>query len=499
MKLDFPFIPVPIALMPRDDLEWIDKVLVGRILSFGDEACFLSQVRMAAEFGVHRQRINERLTFLESRGVIRSVRSRRGKTYQVLCDVRQTGHQEVLCDVRQTGHQEVLCDVRQTGHQEEPAELQMSAKPDSQMSAKPDSRCPLNRTQRRTLSRCIEKNQSSSSVVEGGALAETTDDESHFSERTEPEKTEDLDSLVSVARDQIRAARAAGAGVPLEQIGSPDREITTQILAAFSDGADFETWLESTVIRGVARKAKSATWGLFLTDAKNQAEDLRLKRESEEKRERDWQIEQERRQEEEFQHQTTMHTLMLVGEAAALVGRVVPWPLRSELERTRELISPKDLEACARDWKRCDVCHDDGAIGNLIDKTLAFCGCVAGIEAQYRDGADWPARETERVHTGVKALLVEACRELNRQFAGDALEAANVIDDGENLEITPATAADAICVTDADVKEALGRVRWQRVVRIIRPGAAMPADEARVPVNGTVVRDGKAAACGDRA
>jgi len=101
---------------------------------------------------------------------------------------------------------------------------------------------------------------------------------------------------VSTARDQLRAARAAGAGVPLEQIGAPDREIAVQILGAFSDYADFTTWLESTVSRGMARKSESARWGLYLTDARNEAEGLRLKREAQEKRERDWQIEQERRQ-----------------------------------------------------------------------------------------------------------------------------------------------------------------------------------------------------------
>jgi hypothetical protein len=297
------------------------------------------------------------------------------------------------------------------------------------------------------------------------------DDESHFSEETKTGKTEDLEALVRTARDQLRAARAAGAGVPLEQIGPPDREITVQILGAFADFADFKSWLEGTVQRGVARKAKSATWGLFLTDARNQAEDLKLKREAEEKHERDWQIEERRRQAAEAEQRRVMETPMPIAEAAALVAlveRAIPWPLQARFERTGEAVSPNELERQARAWHRCAACHDTGTTGSAIDSNLRFCGCAAGIEAQYRDGADWPARETERVNADAKALLVAACRALNRQFTGDVLEGADVVDDGETLAITPATQADAICASDADVREALGRIGWSRAIRIQR-------------------------------
>ena len=330
----------------------------------------------------------------------------------------------------------------------------------------------------------IENVHSSSSVVEAATLAETTDDDGPVSDGTEPGKPEDPDSLVSVARDQLRAARAAGAGVPLEQIGAPDREITVQILGAFSDktrrlgcpGADFETWLESTVSRGVARKAKSATWGLYLSDAKNQAQDLRLKRESAEKTETDWALEQERRQAAEAEQRRAMETPMPIAEAGALVEHVIPWPLQARLVRTGEAVSPNELERQAKAWHRCTACRDTGTTGSAIDSDLRFCGCAAGVEAEYRDGADWPAREIERVHAGVKALLVEACRSLNRQFAGDGLQDADLADDGAILEIRPKTEADAICISDTDVQEALGRVGWQRVVRIVRPGPITRAD-----------------------
>jgi hypothetical protein len=179
---------------------------------------------------------------------------------------------------------------------------------------------------------------------------------------------------------------------------------------------------------------------------------------------------------------------MPIAEAAALVQHVIPAPLRARLVRTGEAVSPNELERQAKAWHKCAACRDSGTTGTAIDSNLRFCGCAAGIEAQYRDRADWPELEIARVHAGTKALLVEALRALNLQFAGDALQDADVVDDGERLEITPATAADAVCVTESDVMAVLGRVHWQRAVRIIRPGAAMPADEERVPVNGTAPR-----------
>jgi hypothetical protein len=327
-----------------------------------------------------------------------------------------------------------------------------------------------------------ENVHSSSSVPE----VQQRDDEPHFSEETKTGKPEDLDSLVSTARDQLRAARAAGAGVPLEQIGEPDRAITIQILKVFSDGADFQTWLESTVSRGVARKAKSATWGLFLSDAKNQAQDLRLKRESEENRERDWQIEQERRQAAEAEQRRVMETPMPIAGAAGLVKCAVPWPLQARFERTGEPVSPNELERRAKAWHRCAACRDNGTTGSAIDSDLRFCGCAAGIEAQYRDGADWPARETERVHAGAKSLLLAACREMRLDFVGDAIEAAAVSDDGEALGIT-LTPEWVIAVSDADVKQALERIGWRRVVRITRP--ARPTEtQAAPPLNGAGIR-----------
>jgi hypothetical protein len=47
------------------------------------------------------------------------------------------------------------------------------------------------------------------------------------------------------------------------------------------------------------------------------------------------------------------------------------------------------------------------------------------------------------------------------------MEDADVVDDGDTLEISLGPEW-AIAVSDADVREALGRIGWQRAVRIQR-------------------------------
>lgn len=316
---------------------------------------------------------------------------------------------------------------------------------------------------------------------------EATDDESPSSQKTEAANPEDLDALVNTARDQLRIARAAGAGARPEDVGLPDRAITIQILKVFSDHADFVAWLEGSVHRGVARKAKSATWGLYLTDARNQVEDLKFKREAHEKQERVREIEQERRRVAEAAEQRKMDAPMPALQAFSHIqGRVpaLPWPLNARLVRTGATISPNELERQAKAWRRCVACDETGTMGSAIDRDLRFCECAAGVEAQYRDGANFAEQEIARVHADAKSLLVASCRALNRQFAGDALEAAAVIDDGGTLEITPATMVDSMCLTDADVQGALGRVGWKRAVRILRPCSPKAAREPQTPVSG---------------
>lgn len=196
--------------------------------------------------------------------------------------------------------------------------------------------------------------------------------------------------------------------------GNGEWEITVQILETFSDYDDYQAWLPTTVSRGLARKAKSSTWGLYLADAKNQAEDLKHKREAAEKRERDWEIERERQKAADAVAVAELDQPMPAPQAYSRIqshmeGRGVPLPLKARLERARELISPNELARQISVWKRCPDCRDEGTLGSAIDRDLRFCGCPAGIETSYRGGADWAEREIARVHADAKSTLVAAC------------------------------------------------------------------------------------------
>jgi len=98
--LDFAFAPVPLSIIPRKDIEWIDKVLLGRLIFRAGKngVCRPRQGTLALEFGVHRQRINERLGVLEEKGFISSKRTPGAKRYYINLplvtgrDVRQTRH-----------------------------------------------------------------------------------------------------------------------------------------------------------------------------------------------------------------------------------------------------------------------------------------------------------------------------------------------------------------------------------------------------------------------
>jgi hypothetical protein len=269
---------------------------------------------------------------------------------------------------------------------------------------------------------------------------------------------------------------------------SPDRAITIQILEAFSDYADFQTWIEDTIRRRVAQKARDSRWGLYLADARNHAEDFKFKREAADKARRDAEIEQERQHQVEAVRVRTLDAPMPVAEAFTYLAadRKLPWALREKLERTGELVSPNGLAAVAAAWKRCPDCSDTGKRGNPIDRDLRFCDCAAGIEAQYRDGADFPERETERVHVDARSLLMEACRELRQVLSEDLLaQAANVVDDGTSITITPG-ATDPLSKiyakdrgTQEDFQAVFRRLQWERVVVWDRGGQ----DTAKPPAS----------------
>ena len=114
----------------------------------------------------------------------------------------------------------------------------------------------------------------------------------------------------------------------------------------------------------MARKAKSCTWGLYLADARNQAEDLRFKREAAEKRRIDGEIAWKREQAAEAAIIAELDQVMPLVQAYGRIqvrireqGRGIPPVLKARLERTGELISPNALEAAICGWKRCPECQ----------------------------------------------------------------------------------------------------------------------------------------------
>ena len=255
------------------------------------------------------------------------------------------------------------------------------------------------------------------------------------------------EAAVKMAQEKLHQAGAASLSrfgeVTAENLAKtpwPDAKITRRILNTWrdvgDDGSGCESWLAGTVKRELLRKVQDPRrpWGLYLEDAKTEAENLPIQRAAAAKYEAAAEIERARRQAEqadaEAEAAAEADRPMEQAEAfefirASIQPRGVPRPVNRRLQRTGELISPNALEAVIRGWQRCRECQDWGTVGDAIDKTLAFCSCAAGIEARelptstdlakpeaegFHRGADWPVAEIARVHAGVKSLLVAAAR-----------------------------------------------------------------------------------------
>jgi hypothetical protein len=294
------------------------------------------------------------------------------------------------------------------------------------MSGTADTRCPVERTQVDVLEDSLEE-QSSSALVP----SDSNDDERPSSENRKPE---DLQALVTVARDQLRMARAERLNVPLDQIQRPDRAITEKILKAFADYADFEVWLEGTVQRHVAQKSKSATWGLYLADAQNQAEDIARKRLAEERADAEWQAAEEAKAQAERERLEFLATAIDPVAAIAFVergGLRVPEILKKRFTRLGTPISPNDVIRAERKYRGCDLCDSRGLIGSSLDRTRRFCDCFAGEELQYEDPGR-PAREIERAHENTKNKLAAVAQTVSVYIA-DAIEASEVSETSTEL------------------------------------------------------------------
>jgi hypothetical protein len=287
-----------------------------------------------------------------------------------------------------------------------------------------------------------------------------------------------------------RAASMCFAGVispeTLSQIKQPDRAITHDILQSFSEFADFESWLKDTITRKLGQKAKDSPRGLYLADAKNHAEDIRLQREAKAKRQIDAEIAREHQQAAEAaavaeldQPMPWLQAFGRIQYRVSSVGGDIPLPLRARFRRSGELIAPNELERQIFGWQSCHECHDEGTVGNAIDRNLQFCCCPAGTEAQqlpteselakpkegrFHKGADYPDREIERVNADAKTLLVAACQAVYCPFTADAIEDSEVTDDSQTLKIHLSDRQFGI--VEGDIRRAAERQGWQRRIAI---------------------------------
>jgi hypothetical protein len=122
---------------------------------------------------------------------------------------------------------------------------------------------------------------SSASVVEGSQPSEgDRDDAAPFPQSKNPNPEAEM--LIRKFAQMLQISRAQTVEIPVAQVEQPDREITIQILEVFASFEDATAWVESTVLRALARKAKSPRWALWLTDARNMEQQVRLDRQAEE-------------------------------------------------------------------------------------------------------------------------------------------------------------------------------------------------------------------------
>jgi hypothetical protein len=408
-------------------------------------------VTIAQALGKSVRQTKHDMSILEQKGLIRHTRRQRTSNlyefiWHVIFEVQSTAHQNSDFDVQAAAPQVATLEVQDNV----PLEVQCTAQ----------ESCPLNYVQE----------ESSSSE---GSKTEIDDDEIPIPERDKNEnRSADTEAYpLAQATEQLREARAAGAGIPVNEQLPPDREITLKILGYFQKFEDFTVWLKTTITRNLARKANGPRWGLYATDAANHSQGIAVKRERMEKDEIDAAIMWQHRQSIEADMERTMDTPMPAQQALRLVqSRVdrVPQLLKARLERTGELITPNELERQVRAWKSCPHCQD-GKRGSAIDRDLRFCACAAGIEAIHRDGADYPEQQIMLVHADAKSLLVAACHAVRSPFSADAIEESDVTDDGESLEIHLQGTGARHGLSESNVQAALDRVGLIRRI-VIRGG-----------------------------
>ena len=155
-----------------------------------------------------------------------------------------------------------------------------------------------------------------------------------------------------------------------------------------------------------------------------------------------------------------------------------PQPFLSLVERKFSEICPVELLAARSAWRTCRRCGDSGIIGSSLRRTLNFCECEIGQQEHLDRGDDYVAYEIERVNATLKSRLVQACREVKRDFIGDAIaqDDTKVTEYNDLIEIHPGKGAENWCYQGElrPALEYLGESRPVRVARVTKIGHSPP-------------------------
>lgn len=259
------------------------------------------------------------------------------------------------------------------------------------------------------------RERSSSSFASGDAPP-TIDDEliKQSSEETPWWRRRNEDGLeyLDCCADKLRGERAycfaeemGSKSAALKSILKPDRSITEQICACFQNSGDFEFWAEETAKRNLARRARNETYGLYLSDARQQAADVTRRR-----RERDQASAEADAAEAELAR--FWNEVVPIDEAAKRLSakRISTIPdaaIADFKDDGLAEISAKALSQCLAKWQPCEKCKGNGVFP--LDPQLPFsseyawCDCRAASRLRISD-PDYVTRTNAEIAEMVRSV-----------------------------------------------------------------------------------------------
>ena len=236
-------IRVPLGLVRYPNVSWGAKCLYARLALFRgakpDGYCNPSLEQMAAAMGSSVDTIGRFLAELTREGFIRRKRNRRQRAQCIFlphpclsnsATLRNQGNGSNGSTLSYQGQGLDSATLRNQDHGLDSANLRPRL---SKSEILDSADLPAPYKEENIHRENIHKTSSSAeySSVQECATTEASDDENSFSsEKSKNQKSLDRNALVETVREQLRMARAAAAGAPVEQIALPDRDITAKIL-----------------------------------------------------------------------------------------------------------------------------------------------------------------------------------------------------------------------------------------------------------------------------